>query len=86
LQVFKARPGRTLSLHFRSIAGREFELNVTGGTESNSTVLIKITAEYNGQTIKTASSSVLAISFYSKGSSKVPANVEMIIVEDQGTC
>ena len=73
-------------MHFRSIAGSEFELNVTAGSAHNNTILIRITDEYNGKTVKTASSSVLDISFYSKGNSKVPANLEMIIVEDQGTC
>ena len=73
-------------MHFRSIAGSEFELNVTDGKADNNTILIKITDEYNGKTVKTASSSVLGISFYSKGNSKAPANLEMIIVEDQGTC
>ena len=73
-------------MHFRLIAGSEFELNVTDGSEHNNTVLISITDEYNGSTVKTASSTVLDISFYSKGNSKVPANLEIIIVEDQGTC
>ena len=41
---------------------------------------------YNGKTVKTTSSSVLDISFYSKGNSKVPANLEMVIVEEEGIC
>ena len=73
-------------MHFRSIAGSEFELNVTDGRAHNNTILIKITDGYNGKAIKTASSSVLDISFYCKGNTKAPANLEMIIVEDQGTC
>ena len=73
-------------MHFRSIAGREFELNVTDGSAHNNTLLAKITDEYNGETIKSASSPVLELSFYSKGNSRVPTNLEMIIVEDQGTC
>ena len=85
LQVFRAPPGRTLSVHFRSIAGREFELNVTDRSAHNHTLLINITDEYNGKVVKTASSSVLELSFYSKGTSRDPANLEMIIVEDQGT-
>ena len=86
MKVFRAGPGKTLSAHFRSIAGREFELNVTDERTHNNTILVKITDEYNGKTVKTASSSVLGISFYSKGNSKTPANLEMIIMEDQGTC
>lgn len=73
-------------MHLRSIVGSEFELNITDGSAHNNNVLIKITDKYNGKTVKTASSCVLEISFYSKGNSKVPANLEMIIVEDQGTC
>jgi len=72
-------------VHFRSIAGSEFELNVTDGSAYNNTLLF-ITDEYNGKTLKTASRSVLELSFYSKGNSKVPANLEMIILQDQGTC
>ena len=70
-------------MHFRLIAGKEFELNVTDGSAHS--LLINITDEYNGKTVKTASSSVLELSFYSKGNSRVPANLEMFIVEDQGT-
>ena len=73
-------------MYFRSIAGREFELSVTNRSAHSNTLLIKITDEYNGKTVKTASSSVLELSFYSKGNSRVPANLEMIIAEDQGTC
>lgn len=73
-------------MHFQSIAGREFELNVTDGSAHNDTLLINITDEYNGKVVKTASSSVLEFSFYSKGNSRDPANLRMIIVEDQGTC
>ena len=73
-------------MHFRSIAGSEFDLNVTDGSTYNNTLLIRITDEYNGKTVKTTSSSVLEVSFYSKGNSRVPANVEMVIVEEQGTC
>lgn len=72
-------------MHFRSIAGSEFELNVTNGSAYNKTLLIKITDEYNGKTVKTAPSSVLELSFYTKGNSRVPANLEMVIVEDQGS-
>jgi len=72
-------------VHFRSIAGSEFELNVTDGSAQNNTLLVKITDKYNGKTVKTASSSVLELSFYSKGNSRAPANLEMIIIEDQGT-
>ena len=73
-------------MHFRSIAGSDFELNVTDGSAHKNTLLINITDEYNGKTVKTAFSSVLELSFYSKGNPKVPANLEMIIVQDQGTC
>ena len=73
-------------MHFRSIAGSDFELNVTDGSALNNTLLIKITDEYNGKTVTTSSSSVLELSFYSKGNSKVPSNLEMIIMEDQGIC
>ena len=72
-------------MHFRSIAGTEFELNVTDGSAYNNTLLF-ITDEYNGKTVKTVSSSVLELSFYSKGYSKVPAKLEMFILQDQGTC
>ena len=73
-------------MHFRSIAGSEFELNVTDGNAHNDTLLMNITDEYNGKVVKTASSPVLEVSFYSKGNSTDPAYLEMIIVEDQGTC
>ena len=71
-------------MHFRVISGSEFELNVTDGSTQNKTLLSLITDSYNGKTTKTGSSSVLELSFYSKGNSRAPANLEMIIVEDQG--
>ncbi len=73
-------------MHFRLITGSDFELNVTDGRTENKTLLSTITDEYNGKTIKIGPSSVLELSFYSNGNSKVPANLEMIIVEDQGSC
>ena len=73
-------------MHFRSIAGSDFELNVTDGSALNNTLLIEITDEYNGKTVTTSSSSVLELSFFSKGNSKVPTNLEMMIMEDQGIC
>ena len=73
-------------MHFRSIAGSKFELNVTDGIAHSNTLLVRITDDYSGKTVKAASSSVLELTFYSKGNSKVPANLEMIIMEDQGTC
>ncbi|XP_078342687.1 protein bark beetle-like [Oculina patagonica] len=84
-QVFRAQFGRTLTVHFRLINGSDFELSVTDGRTENKTLLSTITDEYNGKTIKIGPSSVLELSFYSKGNSKVPANLEMIIVEDQGS-
>ena len=83
-QVFQAPPGRTLSAHFRLIAGSDFELNVTDGSKSNKTLLSRITAYYNGKTIKTGSSSVLEISFFSKGSARVTTNVEFVIMGNEG--
>ena len=71
-------------MHFRVISGSEFELNVTDGSTQNKTLLSTITDYYSGKTTKTGSSSVLELSFYTKGNSRVPANLEMIIVEDQG--
>lgn len=73
-------------MHFRSITGSDFELNVTDGSAHNKTLLIQITDEYNGKRMKTGSSSILELSFYSKGNSRVPANLEMIVLEDQGSC
>lgn len=73
-------------MHFRLIKGSDFELNVTDGRTKNKTLLSTITDEYNGKATNIGSSSVLELSFYSKGNSKVPANLEMIIVDDQGSC
>ena len=80
LQIFRAPPGKKLSVHFRLISGSEFELNITDGRTSNKTMLSRITNKYNGKTIKSGSYSVLELHFYSKGN----ARLEMIILQDQG--
>ena len=72
-------------MHFRLIKGSGFDLNITDTRTQNEILLNRITDDYNGKTIKTGSSSVLGIYFYSKGSNKVPANLEMIVLEDQGS-
>ena len=84
MQKFRAPPGGTLSVHFLLITGSNFELNVTDGATSNKTLLRRITADYNGKTLKTTNTSVLEIHFDSKGNAKVPANLKIIILNDQG--
>ncbi|XP_022805001.1 protein bark beetle-like [Stylophora pistillata] len=84
IKVFRASPRRKISVHLRKINGSGFELNITDGRAGIKTQLHRITSDYNGKTIKTGSSFILEISFYSKGNSKAPANLEMIIREDQG--
>ncbi|PFX16434.1 Scavenger receptor cysteine-rich type 1 protein M130, partial [Stylophora pistillata] len=83
-KVFRASPGRKISVHLRLIDGSGFELNITDASTAIKTQLHRITSAYNGRTIKTGFSSILIISFYSEGSSKAPANLEMIVMEDQG--
>ena len=72
-------------MHLRLIDGSGFELNITDASTAIKTQLHRITSAYNGRTIKTGSSSVLIVSFYSEGSSKAPANLEMIVMEDKGS-
>lgn len=47
-------------------------------------MLSRITSDYNGKTLKTTSSAVLELSFYSKRNAILP-NIEMIIIEEEGT-
>jgi len=47
-------------------------------------MLSRITSDYNGKTLKTTSSAVLELSFYSKRNTILP-NIEMIIIEEEGT-
>ncbi|XP_022809251.1 uncharacterized protein LOC111346215 [Stylophora pistillata] len=83
-KVFRASPGRKISLHLRTIDGSGFELNITDASTAIKTQLHRITSDYNGRTIKTGSSFNLELSFNSKGGSKASANLEMIIMEDKG--
>ena len=46
-------------------------------------MLSRITSDYNGKTLKTTSSAVLELSFYSKRNAMLP-NIEMIIIEEEG--
>lgn len=71
-------------MHFRLIKGSEFELNITDGSTPNKTMLSRITDEYNGKTIKTASISVLEVSVSFKDNSRVPTTLEFIILRNQG--
>lgn len=73
-----------LSVHFQLISGSGFEFNVTDGSTSNKTLLSRITSDYNGMTIKTSSSSVLELAFYSARNAKTPAILKMIIMKDRG--
>lgn len=83
-QIFRAPPGKTLSVHFLTIAGSGFELNVTDEGAGNKTLLGSISAVYNGKTVKTRSSSVLEMGFNSEANARDPANVRMVIIIDQG--
>lgn len=83
-QIFRAPPGKTLSVHFWTIAGSGFELKVTDEGTGNKTLLGSISSVYNGKTVKTGSSSVLGIDFNSKANARDPANVKMVIIIDQG--
>ncbi|XP_022801512.1 uncharacterized protein LOC111339184 [Stylophora pistillata] len=83
-KVFRASSRRKISLYLRLIEGSGFELNITDASTANKTHLYRITNEYNGKAITTIACSILEISFYSKGSPRVPANLEMIVMEDQG--
>ena len=66
-------------MYLRTINGSGFEFNFTDA--STATQLHRITSDYNGRTFKTGSTSILELSFYSKGSS----NLEMVVMEDQGS-
>ena len=83
-QICRATPGRTISAHFRVIKGSEFEVNVTDGSTPDKTLLSKITSDHNRKMSQTASSSVLEISFFSKGSARVPVRLEIVIMSDGG--
>lgn len=83
-QIFRAAGGRKISAHFRVIEGREFEVNVTDGSTPDKTLLSKITSACNHKMLKTVSRSVLEISFSSKGSTRVPVRLEIVIMSDGG--
>ena len=83
-QIFRAKPQNTLSVHFRWITGRDFQLNVTDGSTSNKTLITNITADYIGKTIRSPSSSVLEISFSSKSNAREPTYLVFIIMENEG--
>ena len=83
-QIFRAKPQNTLSVHFRWITGRDFQLNVTDGSASNKTLITNITADYIGKTIRSASSSVLEISFSSKSNAREATYLVFIIMENEG--
>ena len=68
-------------MYLRIINGSGFELNLTDASTDIKTRLHSITRDYNGRTFKTGSTSILELSFYSKGSS----NLEMVVMEDQGS-
>ena len=68
-------------MYLRIINGSGFELNFTDASTDIKTRLHSITRDYNGRTFKTGSTSILELSFYSKGSS----NLEMVVMEDQGS-
>ena len=68
-------------MYLRIINGSGFELNFTDASTDIKTRLHSITSDYNGKTFKTGSTSILELSFYSKGSS----NLEMVVMEDQGS-
>ena len=81
IKIFRASPGRKISVYLRIIHGSGFELNFTDASTAIKTRLHRITRDYNGKTFKTGSTSILELSFYSKGSS----NLEMVVMEDQGS-
>ena len=81
LKIFRASPGRKISMYLRIINGSGFELNITDASTDIKTQLHRITSDYNGRTFKTGYTSILELSFYSKGSS----NLEMVVMEDQGS-
>ena len=83
-QIFRAKPQNTLSVHFRWITGRDFQLNVTDGSASNKTLITNITADYIGKTVRSASSPVLEISFSSKSNAREPTYLVFIIMENEG--
>ena len=83
-QIFRAKPQNTLSVHFRWITGRDFQLNVTDGSASNKTLITNITADYIGKTVRSASSPVLEISFSSKSNAREPTHLVFIIMENEG--
>ena len=68
-------------MYLRIIHGSGFELNFTDASTAIKTQLHRITSDYNGRTFKTGYTSILELSFYSKGSS----NLEMVVMEDQGS-
>ena len=81
LKILRASPGRKISVYLRVIHGSGFELNFTDASTAIKTQLHRITSDYSGKTFKTGSTSILELSFYSKGSS----NLEMVVMEDQGS-
>ena len=81
IKIFRASPGRKISVYLRIINGSGFELNITDASTDIKTQLHRITSDYNGRTFKTGYTSILELSFYSKGSS----NLEMVVMEDQGS-
>ena len=68
-------------MYLRIINGSGFELNITDASTDIKTQLHRITSDFNGRTFKTGYTSILELSFYSKGSS----NLEMVVMEDQGS-
>ena len=68
-------------MYLRVIHGSGFELNFTDASTAIKTQMYRITSDYSGKTFKTGSTSILELSFYSKGSS----NLEMVVMEDQGS-
>lgn len=83
-QVFRAPSGRTLSVHFRSIAGSDFEVNVTDKSTPAMTLLSKINASHIGKVVKTVSTSILEMSVFSKSSARIPLSLDFIIMSDEG--
>ena len=81
LKIFRASSGRKISVYFRIINGSGFELNITDASTDIKTQLYRITSGHNGRTVKTGYTSILELSFYSKGS----FNLEMVVMEDQGS-
>ena len=68
-------------MYLRIINGSGFELNITDASTDIKTKLHRITSDFNGRTFKIGYTSILELSFYSKGSS----NLEMVVMEDQGS-